>query len=199
MKKPITLTLFVALLVSMTMAVFAQAAHAATAPDLTYSLIIDHGREAVAWALGALAAAAAWLVVRVGVSATWRSLLEEVGAHGRDVVQEVFQVYVEELKAARLDGKLTEDERRHAKALAMAKLKERLGWRKLLELGGGLVARVFAGSSWAKRVEEFLGGAIEASVADAKREGRAAGLKTSGTDVPTIVERLPLGPPPLPR
>jgi hypothetical protein len=163
--------------------------------DGVWDLVVDYGARALHAALAALAAALAWLLLRVGLSSRWRSLLEELGAHAKDIVLEVFQTYVEALKAARADGKLTAQEKAHAKTQALDKLKTRLGWWKLVQLGGGLLARVFPGSSWASKLEDLLSGSVETAVAEAKREGKTAGLVTSGKDAPTP---LPL-PPPLPR
>lgn len=149
-------------------------------PDLI-ELAVDYGTPVLGWLLALIAAGGGWLVVRLGLAARWRELVKELGAHARDVVLEVWQTYVEAIKAGRADGRLTEEEKRQARDLAMKKLRERLGWKKLLALGGGLFARVFAGEKWAARVEEWLGGAIETAVAEAKREGKALGLRTSGT------------------
>lgn len=162
-----------------------------------WQLLVDKGAAALKAALALLASAAAWLLVRAGLSAKWRSLIEELGAHAKDVVLYVFQTYVEAIKAGRADGKLTEEEKTRAKLMAIAALKERLGWKKLLELGGGLLARLFGGDAWERKVEGWLGGAVETAVAEAKRDGKASGLSTSGKDAPdSVVDRLPLKAPP---
>jgi hypothetical protein len=150
-------------------------AAAGVLPDLP-ELAVDYGDKLLGWILALLGAAATWLLVRVGASAAWRSLVTELGAHARDVVLEVWQTYVEALKEGRADGKLTDQEKRIAKERAVAKLRARLGWRKLIALGGGVLTKLFAGSAWAQRVEDWLGGAVETAVAEAKREGKAAGL-----------------------
>lgn len=165
-----------------------------------WGLLVDKGAKGLQAALAALALAGAWLLAHIGLSAKWRSLIEEIGAHAKDVVQEVFQVFVEGIKAGRADGKLTDAEMNVAKEMAIAKLKERLGWRKLLELGGGMLARLFGGDAWAAKIEGWLGSAVETAVAEAKREGKALELKTSGKDADAnqMIAKLPLKAPPLP-
>jgi hypothetical protein len=141
-----------------------------------YDLIVGYGGVAVTWALAGLATAGSWVLVRLGAQHAVRAAFEELGKHSRDVVQEVWQAYVEDLKAGSADGILTDDEKKHARAMAVAKLKERLTWRSLVKLGGGWFSRVFAGSSWAAKVESILGGAVETAIAESKRDARAASI-----------------------
>ncbi len=165
-----------------------------------WGLFVDRGGQALQAALALLALAGAWVLRHVTLSARWRSLLEELGAHSKDVVQEVFQTYVEAIKAGRADGQLTDAEKNRARDMAIAKLRERLSWSKLLQLGGGWLARLLGGTSFENKVESWLGGAVETAVAEAKRGGKAAGLSTSGTNVPDpIIGKLPLQAPPSPR
>jgi MFS family permease len=162
----------------------ASSAAATSMPDGMYALLADYGLGAMTWMLTLLAAAGAWLMVRSGLSAAWRGLVIELGAHARDVVLEVWQTYVEALKAARSDGKLTAEEKATAKGLAIEKIRARLSWPKLVALGGGMLARAFHHEEWAKQLDELLGGAVETAVGEAKRQGKAAGLKTTGKDIP---------------
>lgn len=158
--------------------------------DTLIALIADHGLTAAGWALSLLAMAATWLLTRSGLAAKWRDLIAEVGVYVRDAVMYVFQVYVEAIKAGRADGKLTDEEKAHALALAVAAVKERLGWRKLLSLGGGLVGRLLGGSGWQGKVDALIGKLVEAEVGKVKVEAKAVGLHTSGTRAE---------PPPVPR
>jgi hypothetical protein len=180
---------FMLLVLATIVAAFGETAHAATAvaalPDSVYGLMADYGLGAMTWMLAILAAAGAWLMVRLSLASTWRALIVELGAHARDVVLEVWQVYVEALKAARSDGKLTPEEKETARQMAVEKLRARLSLPKLIALGGGALARVFHHDEWAQKLEELLGGAVETAVGEAKRQGKAAGLKTSGTDART--------------
>lgn len=177
-----------------------------TSPSL-WDVFVERGGQALKAALAVLATVFAWLFARAGLSARWRNAIDELGAHAKDVVLEVFQIYVEEIKAGRVDGKLTEEEKARAKAMALERLRQRLSWSKLLQIGGGVLTRIFAGHEWAKKVEGWLGGAVETAIAEAKREGKAAKIVSSGKDATTPPaesvqqpnRKLPPEPPPLPR
>jgi hypothetical protein len=161
------------------LAAVAPAVASTTAPDSggwLYDLIINYGGVAVSWALAGLAAAGSWVLVRLAAQASMRSAFIELGGHARDIVQEVWQAYVEDLKASSADGVLTPAEKAKARDMAIAKLKERLTWRTLVKIGGGWLARAFTGSSWAAKVESILGGAVETAVAESKRDAKAAGI-----------------------
>lgn len=170
--------------------------------------LVTYGPSVVAWTLAALAAVGAWVLARLGAAGVTRALFVELGAHARDIVLEVWQTYVEAIKADRADGTLTVDERATARAMAIAKLRERLSWGKLLALGGGWLTRIFAGSKWASKVESILGGAVETAVAESKRDARAAtpvtnvlatpaAMSTAGIP-PRAGEQPPALPPPPP-
>lgn len=144
-----------------------------------YSLIVAYGPTAMSWALAALGAVGSWVLARIGAQRARRAVFEELGAHARDIVQEVWQTYVEEIKLGTADGNLTASEKAHARALAIAKLKDRLSLKALVALGGGWIARLFTGSSWAAKVESIVGGAVETAVAESKRDARVAVINTA--------------------
>lgn len=150
---------------------------------MIYSLIADHGTQVAGWLVGILALVGAWALTRLSLAAKWRALITELGMMARDAVLEVWQVYVEAIKAGRADGKLTDEETRAARKMAVDALRVRLGWRKLAQLGGGMLMRIFAGSTWAERLNSWLVGAVETQVAAAKLAGKSAGLVTTGTAV----------------
>jgi hypothetical protein len=148
-----------------------------------WSAVVSYGPIVVTWALAALGLVGAWVLAKLGAAASTRSLFAELALHARDVVVAVTQVYVDQIKRARADGVLTEDEKATARAMAIAALKERLSLRKLVALGGGWLTKLFAGSKWASKVESILGNAIETAVGDSKRTSVALGIATAPAQV----------------
>jgi hypothetical protein len=174
-----------------------------------WDALVSYGPVVMAWGLGLLALAGTWVLTRLGAARAVAAAFSGLGMHARDVVLEVFQTYVEGIKAGRADGELTPMEREVARRSALAKLKLRLTWRQLVQLSGGLLSRIAAGSKWQEKVEEILGGAIETAVAESKRDAKAAGIHTSGKAVALPVPKIqdspippgeaPAGPPVSPR
>lgn len=165
--------------------------------DLILWIIVEHGMQLAGLLFTGLALAAFWLLRVTGMAKAATATFELLGAHAKTVALEVWQTYVEDLKAGRVDGVLTPAEADHARTLAIAKLKARLSWGLLLQLGGGVLLAIFAKATWLRRLESLLGGLTESAVAQLKAEGKAAGLKTSGTNVPGVA--LPLKAAPDPR
>lgn len=112
------------------------------------------GASAFGWLLGKLLA-------RYISNKTLRDLLTRLGWEVRAVVLEVHQTWAEDIKKGKADGKLTEEEKAHAKALALSKLKENLGKKGIARLAKVLGLHIDALDSW-------LGNKIEATVAELK-------------------------------
>jgi hypothetical protein len=87
-------------------------------------------------------------------------MIAAAGQELRAVITEVHNTYVEALKAANEDGKLTDEERAKAKKMAIAKFKENWGIKgikrmtKVLGIGGS--------------VDSWLGTQVEATLSDMK-------------------------------
>lgn len=111
----------------------------------------------------ALAAALAW------VAKSWPSkageivgrALREIG----DAVREVYQTYVEALKEADRDGKLTTDEKVTAKRMAVAIAKSNIGKKGLARL-----LRVLGVDA----LDEWIGSKVESAIVGEKVVGSAA-------------------------
>lgn len=119
------------------------------------TLFSDHGVDALAWILSALAA--------LGVKYAWgkikndwaRGVLDRAYAEIKAAVLEVAQVYADEIKDARADGKLTADERDDAKLKALTIAKANIGTKGLARL-----ARVLGITS----LDHWLANKVEANV-----------------------------------
>lgn len=153
-------------------------------PDFAQDLLANHGNRVLTWILALLAAAGGRLLLMITSNKKAQDAARTLALHARDAVQATFQTYVEAIKKARADGKLTDAEAAEARAKAVAILRDRLGWKALTSLGGGLLSKLFLGDKWADKVEKALGTAVEVAVADEKKLGKAAGLTTSGTKAP---------------
>ena len=119
-----------------------------------------------ALALGALASIVA-LGIKHMLGARHGFLGDIVYRAGDEVmsaVKEVHQVFIDELKKARADGKLTSEEKQQARDMAIAIAKSNLGAKGLKRLAKALGLG---------DVNSWLGNRVEESVADLKL--RAAG------------------------
>ena len=162
--------------------------------DLIYNVLGTYGDRALLLILSLLGLAGVRLLVALGTGTAMRNLFGLLARHARDVVVEVGHTYVAALQAGRADGVLTEAEKAEAKAKAMRRLREKLGWRTLLQLGGGLLPALlglFGASGWTKRIEGWLSGALETQLAELKVAGLAPSAGGKGGVVP-----LPLPAPP---
>lgn len=97
----------------------------------------------------------AWLATRIAQRAPqWaNAVLIQTGAIVRSIVDEVAQVYVDELKAARADGKLTEAEKAHARQMAWDRCLELLSWSQLKRVLGDT-----------QKARDYVGAELEAAV-----------------------------------
>jgi hypothetical protein len=157
------------------------------ATNWAWDALVSYGPVLMSWALTGAAAVGTWVLARLGASKAHREAFVTLGGHARDVILEVWQVYVEGIKAGRADGELTPIERMTARDMAIQRLRLRLNWRQLIVLGGGWLSRFFGGASWAAKLELILGGAVETAVAESKRSAKAAGLTTAGKAMPITI------------
>lgn len=143
----------------------------ATPPDLTKALVealapladalLPLLLTALTWASYQLAA---WIRAKVQSEIGRRALLG-LNAGAETVVRELAQTYVEGLKAAAADGKLTSAEVEAVQAQAMAKLKSYLGPN-----GVGLLAKML-GAKDPGTVDKLLAATLEAKVHELKPFG----------------------------
>jgi hypothetical protein len=121
-----------------------------------------------ATALGLLTIALTWLTNWLGKkvkSEHWSGVVMKVDDVAIKIVRDVFQAYVEPLKIANADGKLTEEEKAHAKSLAMAQLKSYFGEKGLKEIA----SLVSAG-----KLDEYLGVSLESALTNTRNAAKIA-------------------------
>ena len=153
-------------------------------PDYAQSLFANQGTTVLTWILGLVALLGARLLAMITTNKATTDAFRVLALHARDAVQATFQVYVEAIKKGRADGKLTPEEAAEAKRQAIAALRARLTWKQLASLGGGILAKIFLGDKWTDKVEKMLGTAVEVSIADEKKLGKAMSVKSTGVDAP---------------
>lgn len=128
--------------------------------DFVFSLIADYGVKVAAYLVGTLliGLVSKHLVDKIKngtLQGITRRAINEVYA----AATEVWQVYVAAIKAAREDGKLTDEEKKRARDMAMTIAKSNLGTKGLARL-----ARVLG----LKDADTWLGTRLENAVADVK-------------------------------
>lgn len=131
-----------------------------------YELIAEYGTTALGWilsGLGLLLAKFVWH--RIGNEKV-RGILERAWLEVKAAVKEVGQTYVEEVRRAMADGKLTEREKRIAKEEAVKIAKSNIGPKGLKALARALGL---------ESVEAWLSNKVEAAVSDEKKAAKAAG------------------------
>jgi hypothetical protein len=135
-----------------------------------WELLATNGEQAVRWGLAALGMVLARLVW-VRISNDWaRHALGRAYDEVTAAVLEVWQTYVSEIKRAKVDGLLTDAEKREARRRAVAVAKDNLGTKGLKRLANALGVSRFFGEADAK-VERWL---------ESKTEAVVAGLKATG-------------------
>ena len=158
-----------------------------------YDIIASHGMTVATYALIALAAGLGWIVKQIVSDVRVRTFLAKLGLHVKAACLEVAQTYTDEIRKASADGTLTDEEKAAAKALAMSKLRARLGWKGLLEVAkvlgiGGFFGWLGAKIGWApaakigEQVDAFLAGEIESALAQLKADGLVASSSSGGAD-----------------
>lgn len=126
--------------------------------ELLFQLLTEYGVQAASWVFAALAA--------VGVKYLWGRIKNETAAGIIErayfavtrATQEVWQTYVQALKEANADGKLTDVEKRNAKKLALDAAKKYLGKKGIAEL-----IKILGVDP-----DDWLGGLIESVVGERK-------------------------------
>jgi hypothetical protein len=123
--------------------------------------LLVHGQSVVWWVLSALGMVLSRFVW-VKLKNEWaRAFLGRVYAEIDDAVKEVYQVYVDAIRARSADGKLTDAEKSEAKAMAIESAKSNLGPKGIKRLLKVLGLNTGALDNW-------LGTKVEASVRNAK-------------------------------
>jgi len=124
------------------------------------SWILVHGDQFLTWGLVTLASVGVAFLLKQIKSDKVREIvgraLHEVGA----AVWEVKQTYVDELKAASLDGKLTDEEKKAAMDKAIAIAKTNIGMKGLDRLGRILNLDLSGVEKWLKNKAEVAVGQI---------------------------------------
>ena len=123
-------------------------------------------------ALGWLAKLGAQLIAKKIKNEKIASILTRFDYLALSVVKKVMQTYVEDIRAASADGKLTDEEKKAAKDKAMLEVKSHLGLKGLEELAG-----VFGAGDL---LNSIIDTKIEATVHDLK-----APVKVESTGNPT--------------
>lgn len=147
-------------------------------------LIATWGLRILVWLVAGLTAAMTWLVWSRMAAGSLRDLLQRAWLEVVDAAREVFQTYVETLKAAKDPlspggTSLTAEEKAEAKRRAVAIFKANFGKKGLARL-----AKVFGVD-----IERWIGSKVESAVNVLKVEGSAAGKSAIAS---TAVVPLPL-------
>lgn len=122
-----------------------------------YSLIADHGMTVLLWVLSILGGLIARYVVQRIQNSFAQGVVSRAWSEIRDAVLEVAQTFVDDLKLARDDGKLTARERQLAKARAIETAKSNIGAKGLQRL-----ARILG----LENVDDWIGTKVESVVRD---------------------------------
>lgn len=119
----------------------------------TIQWIVSHGGDFTLWLLGT---AGSWLLAVFAKHVTKHALVTRALAEIGAAVREVGQTFVDNLKAAAVDGKLTKAEARVAKNKAIEVAKANIGRKGLTRL-----ARILGIDD----VEKWIGTQVESAVA----------------------------------
>ena len=132
--------------------------------------IATNGEKVVPWVLGLVGIALARLVWGQ-ITHTWtRQTLQRAYDEIVDAVLEVWQTYTSEIKRARVDGLLTDAEKREARRRAVELAKQNIGPKGIKRLANVLGVSRFFGEA-PEKVERWF---------DSKTEAVYAGLKGTG-------------------
>lgn len=116
-------------------------------------------------AIGALAAYLAKMINGKVKNDLLRAGIGKVNSMVWVVVKEISQTMAEDFKKASADGKLTLEEKRHLKNVAMKKLRKYLSFDEL--------SRLFGMSS--ANLDDFIGSKVEEAVGEVKRDAEIWG------------------------
>ena len=142
-------------------------------------LIVSWGPTVATLTFAGLAAAMTWLVFSRMAAGKVRDLLQRAWTEIIDAAREVFQTYVESLKASKDPlseggGSLTAAEKAEAKSRAIAIFKQNFGKKGLVRLGKIIGVDL----------ENWIGSKVESAVNILKVEGSAAGKGTAAVPSP---------------
>jgi hypothetical protein len=146
--------------------------------DMILQILANGGDKAVLWAT---TAAIAWVGLRVSGllrNQYVRGVVERAFAEVKDAVLLVEQTYLSALRKANEDGKITEEEKKQALALAVAEAKKLIGMAGLKRL-----ARVLGLGD----VDAWLSSKVEVAVAT----GKLAGVLPAVASKPASVQLPP--------
>lgn len=137
--------------------------------DFLYQILM-HGDSAILWAGAALMGLLAkYVIAKIG-NENVRKYVGRAVYEVQDAVSEVYQTYVSELKKANADGKLTDQEKKSAKDMALAAAKANIGKKGMARLTRTL------GFGDSSEADAWLGSKIEAAVAKPKMESESLSL-----------------------
>ncbi len=117
--------------------------------------VLAHGDKFLMWALVFIGGLVSMVILKQLKSGTVRDIVSRALTEVGDAVLAVTQTYVDEIKLASADGKLTDEEKAHAKAKAVALIKSNIGLEGIKKL-----ARIIGVD-----VDGWLGTKVEAAVA----------------------------------
>lgn len=126
--------------------------------DILNHALLLFGSSVLALLTAGLALLTNWIAKKIK-SEHWAAVVMKTDDVAIKVIRDVYQAYVEPLKAANADGKLTEDEKRNAKAMAIQQIKSYLGAKGLNELASLLSAG---------KIDEYLSSVVENAVSNSK-------------------------------
>lgn len=134
-------------------------------------MFATYGPDVVAWVLAALGTLLSTYVFAAMKLGWAREVLARAWLEVQGAVAEINQVYVDELRKARADGDLTDQEKAYARSMAIEKAKENIGKKGLAR-----VARIVGIDA-----ERWIASKVEQAVALSK-------LAPAGVALPGIVE-----------
>ena len=142
--------------------------------DLAYQGLI-HGNSVIAWVAAAVLGLIGKYIVSKIENENVRKYVGRALDEVADAVAEVYQTFVNELKAGNADGKLTAEEKVVARKMAIDTAKSNIGTKGLKRLAK--VAGIDA-------LDEWLGTKVEATVKMAKAAESKEAVSGSGTPGP---------------
>lgn len=157
-----------------------------------FTFLADYGDKiaaALAALLGILGSRYVWGKLATG---TTRAIVQRAYAEVVDAVLEVWQTYVSDLRKARADGVLTDEERATAKARALAVARQNLGAKGLTRLARALGFGTLLGLDDAATTA-WLGTKVETAVASLKSAGFMSGATRPAPIASTGIATSPLG------
>lgn len=128
--------------------------------------LLDLGAQLLPWVGSVLMALLTRYVFKKTKNESVSNLLARATAEIGDVAKEVAQVYVDALKKGTADGKLTDQEKRMAKNIALQKIKD--------NLGPTLIPRLIAVLGDANKMESWIETKLEASIRELKSPSSGA-------------------------